>query len=286
MYSVHEKIANIIIEKLRKGIVPWREKWTSSWPPRNLISKKPYRGINLLLLSGLKYELPYFLTFKQVKYLKGSVIKGEKAHFAVSFRKTKSNAQSRVNFELQFYHVFNISQCKGIASKHIPWQINGGFNPITEAKHITSNMPNPPKINFSSHKPCYIPDKDRINMPQINSFKSEEELYATLFHEMIHSTGHCSRLGRKSINRIAAFASNVFTWEELVAELGTAFLCGEAGISNLAGNNSSEYIQGWISRIMNDKTMIVFAANAAQKACDYILNRKKMETDNGWRTII
>ena len=274
MYSIHKKITNIIIEKLKKGIVPWHQPWTSSWPPRNLASQKPYRGINLLLLSGLEYELPYFLTFKQVKYLKGSVIKGERSHLAVFLQKASKNGKTTRNIEPKLYRIFNIAQCKGIESKHIPWQINGGFNPITEAKHITTNMPNPPKINFASNRACYVPNKDRINMPQINSFKSDEELYATLFHELIHSTGHISRLNRKSINKAAAFGSNVYSWEELVAELGTAILCGEAGIANLACNNSSTYIHGWISRLENDDSMIVFAACAAQKACDYILGRQ------------
>lgn len=276
MNSVYEKITNIIIEKLEKGIVPWHQPWTSAWPPRNLVSKKPYRGINLLLLSGLKYELPYFLTFKQVKYLKGSVIKGEKAHLALYYDWTDKSAP-----KLILYHIFNIEQCKEIASKHIPWQINGEFNPIDEAEYIISRMPNQPKVSYDSNRACYIPHTDQIIMPSKKSFSFGEELYSTLFHELCHSTGHESRLNRKGVQRTAAFGSKVYSQEELIAEMGAAFLCGEAGIENRTIDNSAAYIQGWLSKLKNDKRMIVFAAGAAQKACDFILDRRQVEADNG-----
>lgn len=279
MNLVYEKITNIIIEKLEQGIVPWHQPWTSSWPPRNLVSKKPYRGINLLLLSNLKYELSYFLTFKQVKYLKGSVIKNEKAHLAVFYTWGKDKAE--LVPMVKFYYVFNVEQCKGIESKHIPWQISSKFNSIDEAERIAIEMPDQPKISYNNNRACYIPREDQINMPSINSFRSDEELYSTLFHELCHATGSRSRLNRKGITGVAAFGSKVYSQEELVAEIGTAFLCGQAGIANRTIDNSAAYIQGWISKLKTDKRMIIFAAGAAQKACDFILNRRKMEADNG-----
>ena len=263
--------------------------------PRNLITKKPYRGINLLLLSDLKYELPYFLTFKQVKYLKGSVIKDEKAHMVVFYKwleKKDDDGNIIVNEEgkvemvpmLKHYYVFNVGQCKDIASKHIPWQIEGQFNPIEEAEHIANNMPNPPEIRFNTGRACYIPRSDKVNMPPKNSFIADEELYSTLFHELCHSTGHISRLNRKGVTKAAAFGSKVYSQEELVAEMGAAFLCGEAGIANRTIDNSAAYIQGWLSRLKDDRRLLVFAAGAAQKACDFILNRPKLEADNASTT--
>lgn len=292
MNSVYERITNIITEKLEKGIVPWHQPWTSAWPPRNLMTKKPYRGINLLLLSDLKYELPYFLTFKQVKYLKGSVIKDEKAHMVVFYKwleKKDEDGNVIVNAEgkpemvpmLKHYYVFNVGQCKDIASKHIPWQIEGQFNPIEEAEHIVNNMPEKPEILYNTGRACYIPSIDKINMPSKNSFNSDEELYSTLFHEMCHATGHASRLNRKGVTRAAAFGSKVYSQEELVAEMGAAFLCGEVGIENRTIDNSAAYIRGWLSKLKDDKRLLVFAAGAAQKASDFILNKRKMETDNG-----
>ena len=289
--NVYERITNLIIEKLEKGIVPWHQPWTSAWPPRNLISKKPYRGINLLLLSDLKYELPYFLTFKQVKRLKGSVKKDEKAHMVVFYKwleKKDENGNIVMDGEgktetvpmLRFYYVFNVGQCENIASKHIPWQINGQFNPIEEAEQIAFGMPDCPEIIYNCNRACYIPSQDKINMPSPNSFQSDEELYSTLFHEMCHSTGHESRLGRKGVTKAAAFGSKVYSQEELIAEMGAAFLCGEAGIANRTINNSVAYIQGWLSKLKNDKRLLVFAAGAAQKACDFILNRRKLEADD------
>lgn len=290
--NVYEKITSIITDKLEKGIVPWHQPWTSAWPPRNLVSKKPYRGINLLLLSDLKYELPYFLTFKQVKRLKGSVLKDEKAHLVVFYKwleKKDENGNIVRNEEgkvkmvpmLKHYYVFNVGQCKDIASKHIPWQIIREFNPIEEAENIAVRMPDRPEIIYNSNRACYIPREDKINMPSMNSFKSDEELYSTLFHELCHSTGHVSRLNRKGVIGAAAFGSKVYSQEELIAEMGAAFLCGEAGIENRTIDNSAAYIQGWLSKLKNDKRLLVFAAGAAQKACDFILDRRKMEADNG-----
>lgn len=270
MDSVYEKITSIISKKLEEGIIPWHQPWTSSWPPRNLVSQKPYRGINLLLLSGLKYELPYFLTFKQVKYLKGSVMKGEKAHLALYYDWEKMSAP-----KLILYHIFNIGQCKGIASKHIPWQINGEFNSIDEAEYIANGMPSQPQISYDSNRACYIPQTDQIIMPSKKAFSSDEELYSTLFHELCHSTGHESRLNRKGVQRTAAFGSKVYSQEELIAEIGAAILCGQSGIENRTIDNSSEYIRAWFSKFKDDKRMIVFAAGAAQKACDFILDRRQ-----------
>ncbi|MCK4982692.1 MAG: DUF1738 domain-containing protein [Victivallaceae bacterium] len=292
MSLVYEKITNIIIDKLEQGIVPWHQPWTSAWPSRNLISQKPYRGINLLLLSDQKYELPYFLTFKQVKRLNGSVIKDEKAHLVVFYKwlerkdddgNVVRNAEGKAVLVpmLKFYYVFNVGQCKDIASKHIPWQISREFNPIKEAEHITFGMPDRPEIIYNSNRACYIPREDKINMPARNSFKSNEELYSTLFHELCHSTGHVSRLNRKGVTRAAAFGSKVYSQEELIAEMGSAFLCGESGIENRTIDNSAAYIRGWLSKLKDDKRLLVFAAGAAQKACDFIIGRRQVETDNG-----
>jgi antirestriction protein ArdC len=290
--NIYEKITNIIINKLEQGIVPWQQPWTSAWPPRNLVTKKPYRGINLLLLSDRKYELPYFLTFRQVKRLKGSVKKDEKAHMVVFYKwleKKDDDGNVIINVEgkpemvpmLKHYYVFNVGQCKDIASKHIPWQIERQFNPIEEAEHIVFGMPDRPEIMYDSNQACYIPRQDKINMPSKNSFKSDEELYSTLFHELCHSTGHVSRLDRKGVNRAAAFGSKIYSQEELIAEMGSAFLCGEAGIANRTIDNSAAYIRGWLSKLKDDKRLLVFAAGAAQKACDFILDRRQMEADNG-----
>ncbi|MDD5697823.1 MAG: zincin-like metallopeptidase domain-containing protein [Victivallaceae bacterium] len=290
--NAYERITGLIIEKLDQGIIPWQQPWSAGGVPRNLITKKPYRGINLLLLSTLKYEYPYFLTFKQVKQLKGSVKKDEKAHLVVFYKwleKTgpggnivrDEEGKAELAPMLRYYYVFNVSQCEGIASKHVPRPVMREFNPIDEAERIALEMPNPPEIRFDGSRACYIPRDDKIKMPSINAFKSDEELYSTLFHELVHSTGHESRLNRKGVTQAAAFGSRVYSEEELVAELGAAFLCGEAGIVNRTINNSAAYIRGWLSKLSNDKRLVVFAAGAAQKACDFILNKRQPEANHG-----
>lgn len=133
---------------------------------------------------------------------------------------------------------------------------------------------NAPDYTWKSGKAYYHPLQDIVNVPPLKDFPNPAEHYSTLFHEMVHSTGHKNRLNREGIKGLASFGSETYSKEELIAELGASMLCGVAGIDNDTIENSASYIQSWLKALKNDKTLIVSAAQQAQKAVDYILNEK------------
>ena len=121
-----------------------------------------------------------------------------------------------------------------------------------------------------SRASLYRPATDSIHLPKWSRFTSAEEYYCTLFHELVHATGHETRLSRKGIMEMDHFGSEKYSQEELVAEIGSAFLCGTTGIEKQTLENSTAYINGWLKKLQNDKRLIVIAAAQAQKATDYI----------------
>jgi antirestriction protein ArdC len=131
-------------------------------------------------------------------------------------------------------------------------------------------MPNRPGVEFSD-RAWYAPVRDVVGMPSIGLFQSSEEYYSTLFHELTHSTGHASRVGREGVDQLQPFGSESYSREELVAEVGAAMLCGMTGIANRTIENSAAYLRGWIARLKGDARLIVGAASAAQRAADFIL---------------
>jgi antirestriction protein ArdC len=140
---------------------------------------------------------------------------------------------------------------------------------IEQCEAIVKRMPNPPAMQQDA-RAWYRPSTDTVGMPSKSLFNLAEEYYSTLFHELTHSTGHASRVGREGIEDIAAFGSESYSKEELIAEMGAAMLCGVTGISPATIPNSAAYLQGWINRLRGDSKLLVSAASQAQKAADYI----------------
>jgi antirestriction protein ArdC len=132
-------------------------------------------------------------------------------------------------------------------------------------------MPNRPCIEQDG-KAWYRPSTDVVGIPSRNAFNAAEVYYATLFHELTHSTGHPSRIGREGIEDLNTFGSESYSKEELVAEMGAAMLCGVTGIEPATIDNSAAYLKCWIDALRGDSKLIISAASAAQKAADYILN--------------
>jgi antirestriction protein ArdC len=282
MPSVPEIITENIIKQLEQGVAPWRKPWSTSIP-RNLISKKPYRGLNVFLLATQGYGSPYWLTFNQAKQLAAHVRQGEKSTL-VSFWKfgeyAKENhetgeLENKTSVLLRYYRVFNIEQCDGLKALH--GDDRKPVNPIAECESIANAMPNPPRIEQHSQA-FYRPSADLVGMPSRTCFGSPEEYYSTLFHELTHSTGHKSRLNRFEENATDhQFGSESYSKEELVAEMGAAMLAGMAGISHATISNSASYLQTWIKRLKSDSRLIISAASHAQKAADYILGKAQTE---------
>ena len=272
-------ITEKILLKLEQGIIPWRKTWTSQFP-RNFVNDIPYRGINILLLGMQDFESHYFLSFKQCKDLGGTVKKDEHATMVVFWKpliRITENELDEVNadlsFMLRYYYVFNISQCN-LSDEVLKKRNLISSNPkILEAEQVIEKYPRPPAIvhnNFIPN-PRYLPRIDRVEIQSINNFNSSDDYYASLYHELAHSTGNFSRLNRKGIVDKIEFGSESYTKEELIAEISASFLCSYTGIENTFSNQVS-YIQNWLTALSNDKRMVVIAASQAQKATEYILN--------------
>lgn len=282
MSTVYDIINQRIIELLEKGTVPWRKPWNAEINmPKNLVSKREYQGVNVFLLSSMPYGSPYWLTFNQAKEKGGHIRKGEKSTPVIFWKMldkvtTDASEEESKNGKmplLRYYSVFNVEQCEGI-NIPVSEEVVNQFSPIERAEEIISKMPLRPDIQYGGNKAYYRPSSDTITLPPKHTFESPEEFYNTYFHELSHATGHETRLARKSVMETIVFGSNEDSKEELVAEMGAAFLCGHCGIEQQTLENSAAYIQGWLKALKDDRKLLVHAASQAQKSADYILNRK------------
>jgi antirestriction protein ArdC len=274
--KVYEIITNKIIEQLDNGCIPWNCPWDVHMP-MNLVSKKEYRGVNILLLSFTGFKSPYFLTYKQAEMLGGNVVKGQKGFPVVYWNTTKIKKEEEEEKAVPFllYHtVFNVEQCNNIP---VPETVRVETLPIENCEAVITGMPNKTEVVHGGDRACYSISKDMIYMPHRNNFHSIEQYYGTLFHEEVHATGHATRLNRKSISKPNGFGGEDYSKEELIAEIGASFLCAETGISSHTIENQTNYIGNWLKRLRDDKRLIVVAACHAQKAVDYILNRNQGE---------
>jgi antirestriction protein ArdC len=275
--TVYDIVTEKIIEQLEQGIIPWQQPWVTT-SPRNLVSGRAYRGINPILLQMRGFSSPYWVSYKQCTQLGGQVKKGEKATpvvFWTTLDKKEKDAKTgqeknKKMFILRYYSVFNIEQCEGLKT---PDMKVIDFVPVERAEEIVTNYPGKPEIKAAADA-HYVPSTDVLGMPKRETFKSVEMYYSVLFHELVHSTGAKHRLDR-GFEATARFGSESYSKEELVAEFGAAFLCAEAGISNeQTSTNSAAYIQNWLKKLKQDSRLVVMAAAQAQKASDYILDRK------------
>src|ERR1035438_1019470 len=177
---------------------------------------------------------------------------------------------------LRLYHVFNVAQCEGL--KDTPAVENGSFA-STKPAEIVAGMPQPPVVKHGMAQAFYSPTDDCVGMPERERFDGEAGYFATLFHELVHATGHEKRLKRASIAERNGYGSDPYCKEELIAELGSAFLCGYADIVDRTIYNPGSYLEGWLKQFQNDRTLIVYAAAQAQKAADFILGRTFAESE-------
>ena len=173
--------------------------------------------------------------------------------------------EERKSAFLRYYTVFNLEQTEGLKAL---LALPPAF-PIESAEGIAKGMPNPPAFE-QDVQAAYIPSRDVVMMPSRSAFESQAEYYSTLFHELTHSTGHAKRLGREGFETPQKFASESYSREELIAEMGSAMLCGVAGIEQSTLANSAAYLKTWIQRLKADSKLVISAASAAQKAADYI----------------
>jgi antirestriction protein ArdC len=277
--NVYEIVTAKVIEQLEQGVAPWRKTW-HALPPVNLISQKEYRGLNPFLLAPQGYGSRYWLTYAQAVKLGGHVKKGERSSLVTYWnigqkrlvKKADGTEKLQTPFLLRYYSVFNLEQTEGFAEK-LGVSTSSRVPDIDACQSIVSAMPHPPGYAQDA-RAWYRPSTDTVGMPAKALFDNPESYYSTLFHELTHSTGHESRIGRDGIENLNTFGSESYSKEELVAELGAAMLCGVTGISPATIDNSASYLQNWTNALKGDSKLLISAASQAQKAADYIRNVK------------
>lgn len=273
MNKVYEIITDQILAALESGTVPWQKPWTGTGP-KNLASKKGYRGINSFLLSLRGFSSPYWVTFNQCKDLGGMVKAGEKSTKVILWKPVKKGENEEKSFVmLRYFNVFNVEQTTIDPSK-IP-ALNAESNdiqPIEACAAISRRYldDSGPTLKVGGAA-FYRPSEDSVTMPPIQAFRKAEEYYSTLFHEITHSTGNGTRLNRPTMTDSCPFGSTNYSKEELIAEMGAAMLCGVAGIANVTIDNSAAYIASWLGKLRSDPKLVISAAAQAQKAADLIL---------------
>lgn len=286
--DIYQSITDRFIEQLKRGTVPWQQPWMSG--VQNIISRKPYRGINALVLGMSDRTSPFWLTFKQALDLGGHVKKGEKSLPVIYYKilekrdntgnlKVREDGRpERVPF-IRWANVFNLDQTEGIKAPKIT-AAQTASEPLENAEAIV-NEANLCPVKHGGFAALYSPSEDVIRMPAPSTFRTQESYYQTLFHEMTHATGHQSRLDREGITEPVKFGSERYSREELIAELGSAFLANEAGIlNNVQFENSAAYLDAWIKKLENDPRMIVSAASQAQRSTDFILGVELKEAQD------
>ena len=271
--NVYEIVTNKILAELEKGLIPWRKPWQSHGVAINYVSRKPYRGINVLLLD----QPGEYATFKQVKDNGGCIKAGAKASMIVFYKTIEKENTETGEIEtfpcLRYSNVFHISQTT-LESKLEPIELND-TKPIETAENAFKGYINRSSVTVdtveNSSRASYYPAVDTITLPCINQFDNANEYYSVAFHEAAHSTGHKSRLNR--LTESAAFGSESYSKEELIAELSAAMILSTIGIEiPQTLENSAAYIRGWSKKLREDKTCIVKASSAAQKSTDLILD--------------
>lgn len=275
--NVYEMVTERIIAELEKGVIPWEKPWTGVRAGAyNRISKKPYSLINQMMLK----HTGEYATFKQWSDLGGHIQKGEKSEIIVFWKildKEETNPDTGEKEVqkipmLRYYNVFHISQVEGVKPLEQPFT---EVEPIEEADRIITDYITRENISFTecaSNEAYYSPSRDAVVVPMKEQYKLINEYYGTTFHELTHSTGHKNRLDRLQTGAVAAFGTETYSKEELVAEIGSASIMNLLGIETTNSfRNSTAYIQNWLQVLKNDNRFIVSAAGKAEKAVNYII---------------
>lgn len=283
--NVYQMVTDRIIEELEKGSIPWQRPWHGTLNGAvSYVTRRPYSFLNQILLG----ESGEYLTFKQIKDLGGNIKKGAKSRFVVFYKMlevVKNSTHPETGEEvknkeqipiLRYYNVFHINDTEGIESK-IEQPAVCELQPIEKAEQIINDYVKRDGLKFeviASNQAYYSPSSDRVVIPLMEQYDKVEEYYSTVFHELVHSTGHKNRCDRL-IAMVASKKSDSYSKEELVAEIGSSMLCNIAQLDlSKCFDNSVAYINGWLRQLKGDNHLIVFAAARAEKAVKYILNEK------------
>lgn len=285
--SVYQMVTDRIIAELEKGNIPWRKPWTGIRSGAyNRISKKSYSLLNQLML---KHEGEY-ASYKQWQSIGGKVKKGEKSEivvfwkmFPIEEKGEDGKPVKKIIPLLRYYNVFHISQVDGVKPLEKPDITE--IESIDSADQVIIDYIIREGIMFQNTKPSdqafYSPTRDAVVVPMKEQYEHINEYYSTTFHELVHSTGHETRLNRMTKGKNAAFGSEIYSKEELVAEIGSACMLNTIGIETpKTFKNSAAYIQSWLHALRDDARLIVSAAGKAEKAVKFILGEDCQDGNN------
>ena len=283
--NVYQIVTDRIIEELEKGVVPWTKPWTGVRSGAYSHSTgRPYSLLNQMLLN----KPGEYITWGQVKAEGGTIRKGERSRVVVFWKMQKAKETDTTTGEeieklypiLRYFNVWHIDQCEGIEPKYKAEDLKGP-DPIETAEDISTDYLTRSGVKLEhirGDRACYSPTADRVTLPLLEQFTDAAEYYSTMFHELGHSTGHKSRLDRFTSGASAAFGSDDYGREELVAELTSCCVLNTCGIETPHSfRNSASYIQGWLKAIRGDSRLIVSAAGKAEKAVSLIMGDRTKE---------
>jgi antirestriction protein ArdC len=283
--SLYEEVTARILGELEAGRVPWVQPWGSAalTPslPRNARTARPYSGINILILWGAVLEQGWpsqgWLTFRQALDAGGCVRKGERGTTVVyadrfvpqaeQARASEAGDDAKAIAFLKRFTVFNVAQCEGLeglAPEPVPLPECEAV-PVAEALIAASGV----DFRIGGDKAYYVPSLDYVQVPPQPAFFDQINYYRTCLHELTHATGHASRLNRNLVN---SFGSKDYAREELIAEMGSAFLCASLGI--VPTIRHADYLATWLAVLREDSKAIFRAASAASRAADWLLARR------------
>lgn len=283
--DIYERITNHIIAELKKGVRPWMQPWNAGHAAGRITRPLrangiPYQGINVIMLwseSVTKgYAAPIWMTFKQAQEVGAHIRKGERGSlvvYASTLQRTDTDEASGEEVErnipfMKGYTVFNVEQIEGLP-EHFTQPAAPALDPVQRISAADAFFAaTGATISHGGNRAFYSPGEDRIQLPPFETFKDAESYYATLAHEGIHWTKHKSRLDRDLGRK--RWGDEGYAAEELVAELGAAFLCADLALTPEVREDHAAYIANWLTVLKNDKRAIFTAAGHAQRAADIL----------------
>jgi antirestriction protein ArdC len=283
--DIYEKITNQIVAELEKGVRPWNKPWkadhAAGWISRPLRANgAAYRGINVVVLwtEAVRkgFATPIWMTFKQAQELGAHVRKGEQGSpvvYASTLNRTEADATTGEDIErnipfMKGYTVFNVEQVDGLPD-HFYQPYAPTLDPAQRVAHADAFFAaTGADIRHGGNRAYYAPSQDLIQLPLFETFEDVVSYYSSLAHESIHWTKHETRLARDFGGK--RWGDEAYAAEELVAELGAAFLCADLQLSPHVREDHADYIATWLKVLKDDKKAIFTAAAHAQRAADFL----------------
>lgn len=281
MGDIRQEVTDRIMAAIETGVPPWRAGWNRGEPHQNLSTGKPYKGINQLLLAMAPHADPRWMTFKQASLAGCKVKKGEHGTRIIKMVEVMRDrvddcddteilgVEGKKALVMKAYTVFNAAQLDG--APPMP-EASRKIEPVPAVEAIAQGLVQMTGLTIveMGSQPCYVPAQDTVRMPRANLFHSQDDWAATYLHELAHATGHHERMNRPQC--FARFGSELYAKEELRAELASAMLSGQIGLSMGQSHIDSHaaYVSSWLDALSRDKSEIFKAAADAQRICDYL----------------